>query len=381
MGAPGIGSVIPRDTDTDLYAFKITGKAGQGHTVNVSFNGDPSKQDGNVFAISGPPSTFTGTREGGALDVVGRYNGVFGPTFLLTGTIARHKEKDEFGGAGRNTPNFINNTVTPAATSGGFGFFQDQKFTRDVYKADATKYWAGHEIKGGGDFEHIKAFNNNFNGGAGQRIYTLSTGAGGTGTIYYRHRFYVNDRAAGFVRTDPTTWTIAVPLTSEPDSKNVSFYAQDSWKPGAGLTINAGVRWESQDVRNRDKETAFKLDDNWAPRLGVVWDVAHNNRSKLYANYGRFYESIPMDINIRAFGGELQCFCYNFDPSASNTIPDPSAPSRSSILGASVEPVDPKLKGQYLEEFLGGFEYQLQSNIVLGAKFTRRNLGRVIETS
>jgi len=86
-----------------------------------------------------------------------------------------------------------------------------------------------------------------------------------------------------------------------------------------------------------------------------------------------------MDINIRAFGGELQCFCYNFDQSASNTIPDASAPSRSSLLGNSVEPVDPDLKGQYIEEFLGGFEYQLQSNIVLGAKFTRRNLGRVIE--
>jgi Carboxypeptidase regulatory-like domain/TonB dependent receptor-like, beta-barrel len=379
VGAPGIGSVIPADIDTDLYAAKLTGKIGTGHTVNVSFTGDPSTRDGNVFAISGPPSTFTGTRDSGALDVAGRYNGVFGSTFLLAATIARHKEKDEFGGAGRDTAQIINNTVSPAATSGGFGFFQDQKFSRDVYKADATKYWAGHEIKGGADFEHIKAFNNNFNGGAGQRISILSTGAGGTGTVYYRHRFYVNDRAAGFVRSDPTTWTIAVPLTSEPDSQNVSFYAQDSWKPGAGLTVNAGVRWERQDVRNRDKESAFKLNDNWAPRLGVVWDVAHNGRSKLYANYGRFYESIPMDINIRAFGGELQCFCYNFDINPSNTIPDPTAPVKSSLFGSSIEPVDPNLKGQYIEEFLTGFEYQLQNNVVLGAKFTRRNLGRVIE--
>ena len=44
-----------------------------------------------------------------------------------------------------------------------------------------------------------------------------------------------------------------------------------------------------------------------------------------------------------------------------------------------MEPVDPNLKGQYIDEWLGGFEYQLKSNIVVGAKYTHRNLGRVIE--
>ena len=34
------------------------------------------------------------------------------------------------------------------------------------------------------------------NGGAGQRIYKFATA---DGTVYYRHRYYVNDRAPGFV--------------------------------------------------------------------------------------------------------------------------------------------------------------------------------------
>ena len=103
-------------------------------------------------------------------------------------------------------------SAAPAATSrtsstrpwsrlrprGGFGFFQDQDFNRNVVKADVTMYLGGHDIKGGGDYEHIKAVNNNFNGGAGQRIYKLSTSRW-HGTVYYRHRFYVNDRAPGFV--------------------------------------------------------------------------------------------------------------------------------------------------------------------------------------
>jgi hypothetical protein len=85
-----------------------------------------------------------------------------------------------------------------------------------------------------------------------------------------------------------------------------------------------------------------------------------------------------MDINIRAFGGEVQCFCYNFDQSASNTIPDPTAPSRSSLLGGP-EDTDPHLKGQFIDEFLTGFEYQMTNGIVVGAKYVHRDLGRVIE--
>ena len=331
-------------------------------------NGDPSKRTGNVFTISGPPSTFDGERKIGGTDLVGKYNGVFGSRFLVQGMVARHEETDKFAGAGRDIPNFIDQTVVPTATSGGFGFFQDQDFNRNVVQGNITMYLGGHDIKAGGDYEHINAINNNYNGGAGQRIYKLSTLPGGQGTVYYRHRFYVNDRAPGFVRADPSTWTIALPLTSEPDSANTSFFAQDSWKVGNYFTINGGIRWEAQDVRNRDGQSAFKLDQNWAPRVGFIWDVTKDSRSKVYANWGRFYESIPMDINIRAFGGELQCFCYNFDPSASNTIPDPSAPARSSLLGSSVEPVDPNLKGQYIDEFLGGFEYQFKSNIVVGAE-------------
>ena len=151
------------------------------------------------------------------------------------------------------------------------------------------------------------------------------------GQIYYRHRYYLNDRADGYDRNNGATWKIALPLTSEPDSFNTSFYAQDSWKAGAGLTINAGIRWEGQDVRNRDGETAFDLKDNWAPRVGFVWDVARNTRSKLYANWGRFYESIPMDINIRSFGGEVSCFCYNFSPNAADILQDPAAPRAQAL--------------------------------------------------
>ena len=140
---------------------------------------------------------------------------------------------------------------------------------------------------------------------------------------------------------------------SEPDSQNLAWYVQDSWRVGSSLTINGGIRWEGQDVRSRDNESAFKLTDNWAPRIGFVWDVARNGKSKLYANWGRFFESIPMDINIRAFGGEVQVLLLQLQPGSAQLPPGSDAPRAQSLLGGA-EPVDPDLKGQYLDEFLVG---------------------------
>src|SRR5262249_59313463 len=181
----------------------------------------------------------------------------------------------------------------------------------------------------------------------------------------------------GFDRNNPATFQIANPQISEPRSKNLSAYLQDSWKVTPYFTLNLGVRWEKQDVQNRFHESVINLKQNWAPRLGFIWDVTKNGKSKLYASWGRYYENIPQDINIRAFGGEVVCFCYNFSPNPADTLPDPAA-RRSTTLGGN-EPVDPNLKGQYIDEALGGFEYEVAPNFAVGAKFTYRTLGRVIE--
>lgn len=373
-GAPPVDAVIPATINTDLFAGKLTYKASAGQTLTATVMGDPRKREGNVFTIAGPESTWKGTRETGSTDAVGKYEGVFGSRFFVQAQVGRHNEKDNTTGQGRNIPLLIDNTVSPAALTGGFGFFQDQTFDRTVYKADVTNYLGGHSIKAGADFEDISAVNNNFNSG-GQRIYKFATAGGVT---YYRHRFYIDDTVPNFSRDDESTWSLADPLTTEPDTRNTSFYVQDSWAAGGGLTVNAGIRWEAQNVRDRHNSSAFTLYDNWAPRVGVVWDVTRNNRSKLYANWGRFYESVPLDINIRAFGGEITCFCYNFSADPSDIFHDPAAPRSRGLLGGTT-PVDPDLRGQYINEVIAGFEYELGRDIVVGAKYTHRDLGRIIE--
>ena len=254
-GAPALGSSIDTDITRNLYAGKLTLRVNDNNSVYASIIGDPTTRDGALFAIQGPPSTYDGKRETGGADYIVRYNGVFGQSFLVNGSYGHHHEKDEFSGPGASIPLSIDTTVNPNAWSGGFNFYQNQTFDRDVYKLDLSKFLGSHEFKFGGDYEDVNAVNNNFNGGAGQRIYKLRVAA--TGQIYYRHRYYVNDLAPGFNRADPTTWKIALPLTSEPETKNQSVYIQDSWRVLPNLTINPGFRWESQEVIGRSGDAAF----------------------------------------------------------------------------------------------------------------------------
>ena len=129
-----------------------------------------------------------------------------------------------------------------------------------------------------------------------------------------------------------SSWSSAA-ATSDPYPVNSSHYLgtflQDSWSILPNLTINAGLRYEQQYLKYAEQvqntidpitmqpvgANAMELKDLWAPRLGVVYDWTKEGRSKVYANFGRFYESIPMDINNRAFGGEvLSASAWNSTP-------------------------------------------------------------------
>jgi hypothetical protein len=377
-GAPALGSEIPTDTNRHLAAGKLTYRLSSGQRLVGALNADPSKRDGALFAISGPESTWQAEQKTGAVDPSLTYDATFGGTFNLRAIVGRHSEKIEYAGAGKLIPLSRDDTVSPIVRTGGFGAaFQDSDFTRDIFKVDVTKFLGGHEVKAGVDWELQDSAIDRYAAGGGVINYRLRQSS--TGLIYYRHRFFVNDLAPGFDAAVPSTWQPAIPLVTDPKTDNTSFYVQDSWRAASNFTINAGIRWERQQIGDRFGETVLDLTDNWAPRIGAIWDFAGNGRSKLFVNWGRFYESIPMDINIRAFGGESTCFCYNFDPNPLNFIPDPRAPSRSTLLGGHATPVDPDLKGQYSDEVIVGGEYEIARNLSIGAKYVRRNLGRVIE--
>ena len=381
-GAPQNGDVIDSDIERDLFAGKLTWAVTQSHTLTGSIFGDPSTKDGSILLareqITGPPSTFLGTRDRGGTNYTLRWDGIFAGSAVVEALYGAHREEDKVDGPGKSIVHVIDQTLPGSPTSGGFDFHQDQEFDRDVFKVDASFFLGDHDIKVGGDVEDLAAVNANWNGGAGQRIY-IRPRDNPDDPQHYRHRFFVDTLAPGFDANDSSTWQLAVPLVSTPETTNTSLFAQDSWRISDHITANVGVRYERQEIGDRFGATQIDLDDNWAGRLGAVWDVGGNGKSKLSAHYGRYFLSIPMDINIRAFGGEVQCFCYNFSPDPADIQPDPNAPERSRLTGAGGTPVDQELGGQYVDDFILGYEQEVAPDLVVGISATYRDLGRIVE--
>ncbi|MCX5746650.1 MAG: TonB-dependent receptor [Proteobacteria bacterium] len=189
---------------------------------------------------------------------------------------------------------------------------------------------------------------------------------------------------------------------------NWSVYLRDSWQIQPNLTLNVGLRYEEQRLRYAsflqntvDPLTSEQLGKNamtmtgmLAPRLGILYDWTKEGRSKIYTHWGRFYESIPMDINDRSFGGEVT-YSQDFSPGTQcgmtddriggpNGVNCPNTSqgmtgSNEQLIGASGVLVAPGIKSQYMDEIIAGFEYEILDDLKIGVSYQNRRLGRVIE--
>ena len=391
-----VGGRQDSETVRDLYAGKLSLALTPSHNLNFSIFGDPSETEGILpgYTLAGPPSTYSGLRETGGNDSIIRYAGIFGSNVTANASYGMHREKDITGGEGRTIARTQNQTVVPNFFSGGLGLVQDQEFTRDTIKLDAAAFLGSHQVKVGGDMESLVAENTNQFSGTDRvrmrcRVTVTATAPCPAGSVFYTHEGYATGSTTNAANVNGL---VATSVTVKPETENTSLYVQDSWKALTNLTLNLGVRWERQEIMDRNGDTAIDLNDMIAPRLGIIYDAMNNGRSKLYANYGRFYETIPMDINIRAFGSDITVQVNNLSPTPGNfnpgtvgpattagTVPAVTGTSPFRFLGSGATPVDPDLKGQYVDEFLLGYDQEIANNLSVGIKGTYRNLGQVIE--
>ena len=106
------------------------------------------------------------------------------------------------------------------------------------------------------------------------------------------------------------------------------YYIQDSWTIANVLTLNFGVRLDTAEDGVPDLAggrlhlaRAQHQRTMWAPRVQAIWDFTGTGRGKIQGNWGMYYESIPLDMALRAFGAEQQVTgfyqlgtCANKDP-------------------------------------------------------------------
>ena len=197
-------------------------------------------------------------------------------------------------------------------------------------------------------------------------------------------------------------------LNADTNDRSIAGYIQDQWQILPNLTVNAGVRIEQQigyvagflqntkapDTGEVIGEKGFQLDNLIAPRIGFIYDPTQEGKSKVFGHWGRFYENIPMDMNVRAFGGEtLRSTVLGTDQSGNsnnscpfdhgspmlvmNVLQCPAGPTQA--LGGGVNYVAPGMQGQYTQELIFGGEYEILPDFTIGANYVHRTLPVVIE--
>ena len=83
----------------------------------------------------------------------------------------------------------------------------------------------------------------------------------------------------------------------------LSAYLNDSWAINRRVTINAGLRWEEEQLNGPNQQYVFV--DNWSPRLGINIDPFADRKTKIYFNWSRYTQALPTDAAIRVLNQEL----------------------------------------------------------------------------
>jgi len=249
---------------------------------------------------------------------------------------------------------------------------------RRAYRLDLDWFVGNHSLRGGLDFEQ--------NTSSVQQMYS--------GGVYYR--YFMN----GLPDTDPSEYRypdlpwdqelVRVWHYNEGGSYDVlsnAAYVQDSWAATPNLTLNFGLRYEQFENRNAVGETFIRVDDQFAPRLGVVWDVSGDGRSKLHASIGRYHLPLSSSTSILQAGGYyLEEWWYPLEGVINNDgSPEAMGDELENNLRSDGEIPDPRLtKANDIEpmsqdELIVGFERLLGSTWSAGARFVARRFNEVIE--
>jgi hypothetical protein len=450
-----LGDEYARRYRTLNYAFKLDYNLNPNHQFAFSIFGDPTKTNVAPFATLNIDNVTALNRlDYGTRNISTRYNGTLSPTWTVTASFSLGKNRfDETGFADFHQ---ITDRTQPARgnfVAIGYGFFEPTESRTYRATLDTTKQasFLGQHTFGLG-YQYQRAFYEGTRDRSGPKFTVPATNVAGIPVTDPR----VGSAAAAAAIGQPVNATftlfrastapasdtnprggctlcpllniggVDVPVVlrhERGEYGNTSFdtksgyhaaYIQDTWRINRYLTALLGVRHEQERIIGNPGATgnriAYSFTGNWAPRLGATVDPFGRGNTKVYYNFGRFFEYIPLDLAERSLSAETDFrrgfYIPDFTVDASGVrrvrlsqfgtvIPiidaahlvtgAPGGINRDLSGGISIslqDPSNPILPGTklgYAQEHVIGFEQRLPGNFVLAVRYLDRRLKRIIE--
>lgn len=196
-------------------------------------------------------------------------------------------------------------------------------------------------------------------------------------------------------------WNSPYGYTWDAARNSYAVYLQDSWTINGKLTLNAGVRTESEYIpaftenvpEEYKKPIKFGFDQKIAPRFGAVYDVFGDSSLKVFASFGIYYDVMKLYVAEGAFGGfKWRTDYYTLDNpdwrliAATNDINDrASQEAGGTYMGTldwripSFDTIQPDMKPVAQREISFGAEKKLTEDISASVRLVQKHLIRTIE--
>ncbi len=311
--------------------------------------------------------------------------------------------------------------INPVQTlRGGVGFISDQDDENTQYSVKLTNVFGKHEVRYGVQYDDIKYRETPSYTGPSFDL-TLPTSDpvtgfpdGGMIILPSRGGAVVNVRnssngtpslaydGANIFRVTRARLGPELPPTQ---AEELSFFLQDTWTFHPRLNVKAGVRWSQETAEGSGAFTlpfgtqtftdpvtgvshriftpgtssytpdSYTFSGNWAPRIGVTWDILGNGKSRAWANWGRYFERVPNDMAVRAFSNEVGISREQFTDRDLTTWDG----GQVFTQGIDESNVVAGVKLPYEDELSGGFALEVTPNSSFEVRAIYRTQGRVLE--